>query len=180
MADDYMSFKVEGLETLMNALKAYPQNIRRKACEPALKEITRRIRDDARAHAPKDTGEMAKHIIDASSRSPSPAIIKRAIFVKKIRKVSKRSYERMKYKGKKVYLAGYSSTGRAQLSAYYAHMVEYGHYISYKGERSYKGQTHGFVQPRPFMRPAVQRAKGYIKEVLERHISAMNNELGVS
>ena len=177
---DFMSFKVEGLNELMNALKAYPQNLRRKACEPALKEITRRIRDDARAHAPKDTGELAKHIIDATSRSPSPAIIKRAIFVRKIRKISRKSYERMKLKGKKVYLAGFSSTGRAQLSAYYAHMVEYGHYISYKGERSYKGQTHGFVQPKPFMRPAVQRAKGYMKEVLESHISAMNAELGVS
>ena len=88
---DYMSFKVEGLNELMNTLKAYPQNLRRKACEPALKEITRRIRDDARAHAPKDTGELAKHIIDATSRSPSPAIIKRAIFVRKIRKVSRKS-----------------------------------------------------------------------------------------
>lgn len=64
----------------------------------------------------------------------------------------------MRLNGKKVYLAGYSSTGRAQLSAYYAHMVEYGHYISHKGERSYKGQKYGFVQPKPFMRPAVARA----------------------
>lgn len=176
---DYMSFKVEGLNELMDALKAYPQNLRRKACEPALKEITKRIRDDAKAHAPKDSGELAKHIVEASSRS-EPHIIKRAVFVRKIRKVSKRSYERMKLKGKKVYLAGYSSSGRAQLSAYYAHMVEYGHYISHKGERSYKGQKHGFVQPKPFMRPAVQRAKGYMKEVLERHISAMNAKLGMS
>lgn len=30
------------------------------------------------------------------------------------------------------------------------------------------------------MRPAVARAKGYMKEVLERHISAMNAELGAS
>lgn len=162
---DYMSFKVEGLNELMDALKAYPQNLRRKACEPALKEITKRIRDDAKAHAPKDSGEMSKHIIDASSRSPSPAIIKRAVFVRKIRKVSRKSYERMKLKGKKVYLAGYSSTGRAQLSAYYAHFVEYG---------------TKKMSAKPFMRPAIQRAKGYMKEVLERHISEMNNALGAS
>ena len=162
---DYMSFKVEGLSELMNALKAYPQNLRRKACEPALKEITRRIRDDARTHAPKDTGELAKHIIDASSKSPSPAIIKRAIFVRKIRKVSRKSYERMRLKGKKVYLAGYSSTGRAKLSAFYAHFVEYG---------------IKKMSARPFMRPATARAKGYMKEVLESHISAMNAELGMS
>ena len=159
---DYMSFKVEGLNELMNALKAYPQNLRRKACEPALKEITRRIRDDARAHAPKDTGELAKHIIDATSRSPSPAIIKRAIFVRKIRKVSRKSYERMKLKGKRVYLAGYSSTGRAKISAFYGYFVEYG---------------TKKMKKRPFMRPAVQRAGGYMKEVLESHISAMNAEL---
>lgn len=30
------------------------------------------------------------------------------------------------------------------------------------------------------MRPAVQKEKGYMKQVLKRHISAMNNELGVS
>ena len=159
---DYMSFKVEGLGELMNTLKAYPQNLRRKACEPALKEITRRIRDDARAHAPKDTGELAKHIIDATSRSPSPAIIKRAIFVRKIRKVSRKSYERMKLKGKRVYLAGYSSTGRAKISAFYGHFIEYG---------------TKKMKKRPFMRPAVQRAGGYMKEVLESHISAMNSEL---
>ena len=162
---DYMSFKVEGLGELMNALKAYPQNLRRKACEPALKEITRRIRDDARAHAPKDTGELAKHIIDATSRSPSPAIIKRAIFVPKIRKVSRKSYERMKLKGKRVYLAGYSSTGRAKISAFYGHFVEYG---------------TKKMSAKPFMRPAVQRGKGYIKQVLESHISAMNTKLWVS
>ena len=162
---DYMSFKVEGLNELMNTLKAYPQNLRRKACEPALKEVTRRIRDDARAHAPKDTGELAKHIIDATSRSPSPAIIKRAIFVRKIRKVSRKSYERMKLKGKRVYLAGYSSTGRAKISAFYGHFVEYG---------------TKKMSARPFMRPAVARAGGYMKEVLESHISAMNSELKMS
>ena len=160
-----MSFKVEGLNELMNTLKAYPQNLRRKACEPALKEITRRIRDDARAHAPKDTGELAKHIIDATSRSPSPAIIKRAIFVRKIRKISRKSYERMKLKGKRVYLAGYSSTGKAKISAFYGHFVEYG---------------TKKMSAKPFMRPAVARAKGYMKEVLESHISAMNNELKMS
>lgn len=162
---DYMSFKGEGLSELMNALKAYPQNIRHKACEPALKEITRRIRNDARAHAPKDTGELAKHIIDANSKSPSPAIIKRVIFVRKIRKVSRKSYERMKLKGKRVYLAGYSSTGRAKLSAFYAHMIEYG---------TIK------MSAKPFMRLAIHRAKGYMKQVLESHISAMNAELVVS
>ena len=153
---DYMSFKVEGLNELMNALKAYPQNLRRKACEPALKEITRRIRNDARAHAPKDTGELAKHIIDASSKSPSPAIIKRAIFVRKIRKVSRKSYERMKLKGKKVYLAGYSSTGRAKLSAFYAHFVEYG---------------TKKMSARPFMRPAVQAVAPKIPEIIQKHIN---------
>ena len=45
---DYMSFKVEGLGELMNALKAYPQNLRRKACEPALKEITDEIAQKAK------------------------------------------------------------------------------------------------------------------------------------
>ena len=158
---DFMSFKVEGLNELMNALKAYPQNLKRKAVGPALKEITRRIRNDARAHAPKDTSELAKHIIDASSKSPSPAIIKRAIFVRKIRKVSRKSYERMRLKGKRVYLAGYSSTGRAKISAFYAHMVEYG---------------TKKMKARPFMRPAVQRAKGHMKEVLESHTRQMNRD----
>ena len=153
---DYMSFKVEGLSELMNALKAYPQNLRRKAVGPALKEITRRIRNDARAHAPKDTGELAKHIIDASSKSPSPAIIKRAIFVRKIRKVSRKSYERMKLKGKKVYLAGYSSTGRAKLSAFYAHFVEYG---------------TKKMSAKPFMRPAVQAVAPKIPEIIQKHIN---------
>ena len=151
-----MSFKVEGLGELMNALKAYPQNLRRKACEPALKEITRRIRDDARAHAPKDTGELAKHIIDASSRSPSPAIIKRAIFVRKIRKVSRKSYERMRLKGKKVYLAGYSSTGKAKISAFYGHFVEYG---------------TKKMKKRPFMRPAIQSVAPKIPEIIQKHIN---------
>ena len=68
-------------------------------------------------------------------------------------------------KGKKVYLAGYSSTGRAKLSAFYAHFVEYG---------------TKKMGAKPFMRPATARAKGYMKEVLESHISAMNAELGVS
>ncbi|MDY4860321.1 hypothetical protein [Campylobacter sp.] len=36
------------------------------------------------------------------------------------------------------------------------------------------------MSARPFMRPAVQKAKGYMKQVLERHVSAMNNKLGVS
>ena len=152
---DFMSFKVEGLNELMNALKAYPQNLRRKACEPALKEITRRIRDDARAHAPKDTGELAKHIIDASSRSPSPAIIKRAIFVRKIRKVSRKSYERMKLKGKKVYLAGFSNTGRAKISAFYGHFVEYG---------------TKKMSARPFMRPASKAVEARANEIFERYI----------
>ena len=71
----------------------------------------------------------------------------------------------MKLKGKRVYLAGYSSTGRAQLSAYCAHFVEYG---------------TKKMRARPFMRPAVARAKGYMKEVLESHISAMNSELKMS
>lgn len=159
---DFMSFKVEGLGELMNALKAYPQNLRRKACEPALKEITRRIRDDARAHAPKDTGELAKHIIDASSRSPSPAIIKRAIFVRKIRKVSRKSYERMKLKGKKVYLAGYSSTGRAQLSAYYAHFVEYG---------------TKKMSAKPFMRLASKAVEARANEIFERYIEKVNEQI---
>ena len=159
---DYMSFKVEGLGELMNALKAYPQNLRRKACEPALKEITRRIRDDARAHAPKDTGELAKHIIDATSRSPSPAIIKRAIFVRKIRKVSRKSYERMKLKGKRVYLAGYSSTGRAKISAFYGHFVEYG---------------TKKMSARPFMRPASKAVEARANEIFERHIEKVNEQI---
>ena len=157
-----MSFKVEGLGELMNALKAYPQNLRRKACDPALKEITRRIRDDARAHAPKDTGELAKHIIDASSRSPSPAIIKRAIFVRKIRKVSRKSYERMKLKGKRVYLAGYSSTGRAKISAFYGHFVEYG---------------TKKMSAKPFMRPASKAVEARANEIFERHIEKVNEQI---
>ena len=71
----------------------------------------------------------------------------------------------MKLKGKKVYLAGYSSKGRAKISAFYGHFVEYG---------------TKKMSAKPFMRPAVQRAKGYMKEVLESHISAMNAELGAS
>nr|WP_321320960.1 HK97-gp10 family putative phage morphogenesis protein [uncultured Campylobacter sp.] len=71
----------------------------------------------------------------------------------------------MRLKGKKVYLAGYSSKGRAKISAFYGHFVEYG---------------TKKMSARPFMRPAVQRAKGYMKEVLESHISVMNNKLGVS
>ena len=159
---DYMSFKVEGLGELMNALKAYPQNLRRKACEPALKEITRRIRDDARAHAPKDTGELAKHIIDATSRSASPAIIKRAIFVRKIRKVSRKSYERMKLKGKRVYLAGYSSTGKAKISAFYGHFVEYG---------------TKKMSAKPFMRPASKAVEARANEIFERHIEKVNEQI---
>ncbi|MDD0845563.1 hypothetical protein PTQ33_00275 [Campylobacter sp. 50012-21] len=85
--------------------------------------------------------------------------------MRKIRKVSRKSYERMKLKGKKVYLAGYSSTGRAQLSAFYGHFVEYG---------------TKKMSARPFMRPATGKAKGYMKEVPESHISAMNAELGAS
>lgn len=82
--------------------------------------------------------------------------------VRKIRKVSKKSYERMRLKGKKVYLAGYSSSGKAQLSAFYGFFVEYG---------------TKKMRARPFMRPAVNRAKGYMKEILEKHISAVNNAL---
>ena len=82
--------------------------------------------------------------------------------MRKIRKVSRKSYERMKLKGKRVYLAGYSSTGRAKISAFYGHFVEYG---------------TKKMSAKPFMRPAVARAGGYMKEVLESHISAMNNEL---
>ena len=70
----------------------------------------------------------------------------------------------MRLKGKKVYLAGYSTTGRAKLSAFYAHFVEYG---------------TKKMSAKPFMRPDVQKEKGYIKQVLESHISAMNSELGV-
>lgn len=66
----------------------------------------------------------------------------------------------MRLKGKKVYLAGYSS--RAQLSAYYAHFVEYG---------------TKKMRARPFMRPAVGRAKGYMKEVLESHIERLNEQI---
>ena len=71
----------------------------------------------------------------------------------------------MRLKGKRVYLAGYSSTGKAKISAFYGHFVEYG---------------TKKMSPKPFMRPATARAKGYMKEVLESHISAMNSELKMS
>ena len=68
----------------------------------------------------------------------------------------------MRLKGKRVYFAGYSSSGKAQISAFYGYFVEYG---------TIK------MRARPFMRPAVNRAKGYMKEILEKHISAVNNAI---
>ena len=116
----------------------------------------------ARAHVPIDTGELKKHIVDLSSRPPNKDTISRAILVRKIRKISKKSYERMRLKGKRVYFAGYSSSGKAQISAFYGYFIEYG---------TIK------MRARPFMRPAVNRAKGYMKEILEKHISAVNNAI---
>ena len=175
---DFMSFKVEGLNELMNALKAYPQNLRRKACDPALKEITRRIRNDARAHAPKDTGELEKHIVAVpKTKGLSKHEVARAVIVRKSRKISAKSAFKSfvkvgkngnlvfkgKLKGKNVRKTGGGK--RVRVSAYYAHMIEYG---------------TKKMSARPFMRPATARAKGYMKEVLESHISAMNAELGMS
>lgn len=47
----------------------------------------------------------------------------------------------------------------------------YGHFVEYGTKK---------MSAKLFMRPAVQRAKGYMKEVLESHISAMNAQLGAS
>ena len=170
-----MNFKVEGLSELMNALKAYPQNLRRKACEPALKEITRRIRNDARAHAPKDTGELEKHIVAVpKTKGLSKHEVARAVIVRKSRKISAKSAFKSfvkvgkngnlvfkgKLKGKNVRKTGGGK--RVRVSAYYAHMVEYG---------------TKKMSARPFLRPASKAVEARANEIFERYIEKVNEQI---
>ena len=49
--------------------------------------------------------------------------------------------------------------------------LEYGHKIIKNGKQV------DYSKARPFMRPAVNRAQGYMKEILEKHIGAVNNAI---
>lgn len=168
MADDYMSFKVEGLETLMNALKAYPQNIRRKACEPALKEITDEIADKAKANLraniaetkkSRSAGELEKHIKSVKSPKDSKGdVVARAVVVFRSRKMSTAKYLEdvglIKHFGKR-YAKVSKSGKRMRVYAYYAHFLEYG--------------TKN-MQKRPFFRPAVEAVAPKAEEIIQKHI----------
>ena len=48
-------FEVKGLKELMKSLEQYPIAVKKQALLPALKEITKHARDEARRLAPRKT-----------------------------------------------------------------------------------------------------------------------------
>lgn len=152
-------FEVKGLKELMKSLEQYPVAVKKQALLPALKEITKRARDEARRLAPRKTGEMRLHIVSVSSRTKTRDEVARSVLVKKVRKVSRKTYAKMIDKGLKVRLrnAKYQDdpAKKVKLDAFYFVFVEH-------------GTKH--AKAKPFMRPAVENARQYAPKILSDRI----------
>ena len=167
---------------LLSELGGYADKLLETAAEPALKEITRKVRDDAKkrleAHTAstpnsKSTGELARHISDLASRHTKDQKA-RAVLIRRVRKAKSKTYAKLRQKGFTLRgLKGRVSetSDKYKVHAYYGWMVEYGHKIV-KNKK-----VVGYAKARPFMRPAVLDAKAKMLDIFKKHIGKLNDSI---
>lgn len=136
------SVQLQGLDGLLDALKALPKEIGAKGGGPArvaLAKATRIIRDQAIANAPRDTGLLQENIIMHRDRKPHLAGAAEHYSVG-VRRKSRRYANTKRNKGKGRVGKTYFVDG----TAYYWMFLEFG------TEK---------MAARPFMRPAFESRK---------------------
>lgn len=144
-----LEIKVEGLRELRQALiTKIPVEMQGKVLQQALSAGTKLIVDEAKARAPVKTGRLFRAIYATRDKRNSNGVYEaRVVTVRR---------------GKK-----YQKSNR---DAYYWKFVEFGHrtgakkgqYLEKLDGRRSQGRAvkaKGFVQPRPFMRPAFEAQK---------------------
>lgn len=138
--------QLQGLDGLLDALKALPAEIGAKGGGPArvaLAKATRIIRDQAIANAPRDTGLLQENIIMHRDRKPHLAGAAEHYSVG-VRRKSRRYANTKRNKGK----GRVGKTYFVEGSAYYWQFIEFGF--------TRNGVTY---PPRPFLRPAFESRK---------------------
>lgn len=134
----------------MQSFKALPQKIRKNALSKALLKVGRNAVKIAKKAAPKDTGNLRKHI-----KFKRIAIGKDEVgvlvYVQKERKVNSRGLQWAR--SKKRYI-----TASGKVSAYYAYFVEHG---------------TARTKPRPFIAPARAWAEANAQKIIDKEISEL-------
>ncbi|WP_421794294.1 HK97-gp10 family putative phage morphogenesis protein [Hydrocarboniphaga effusa] len=136
------SIKVQGLDQLLKNLEQLPRELVSKnggLVRTALFKATKRIREQARQRAPRDTGVLAKNIIAVRDKNPrANGASERYIITVRKKRWSKQAKERAtrRANGKIDY--------RRSNDAYYWRWVEFG---------------TATQQAQPFLRPAFESEK---------------------
>lgn len=190
----WINFEIKGIKELMEQMKGYPEKLKKKALEPALIEITEKIRDKAKQNILKDcaeyadkhkkkdgttksraTGELAKHIIAVpKTKKIGDHIIARSVITRRGRKISVKSAAKqfvgVSKNGTLIYTGNLKgkhirlTTSKKRVKI----SAYYAHMIEY-GKKGFKA--------RPYMRPASNAIAPQIPEIFAKHIKAVEKEL---
>ena len=191
---DFMSLEIAGLKELMAKMADYPEKLKKKAIEPALIEITEKIRDKAKQNILKDcaeyadkhrkkdgttksraTGELAKHIVAVpKTKGLNKHEVARAVIVRKSRKISVKSafksFVKVGKSGELVFTGKLKGKHVRKTSSGKRVRVSayYAHFVEY-GTKN--------MQKRPFLRPASKAVEAKIPEIFAKHIKAVDDEI---
>ena len=135
--------RVEGLDQLLKNMQQLPRELVSKnggLVRSALFQATKLVREDVRARAPRDTGNLARNVIAVRDRNPQAAgASERYVITVRRKRQTKRA------KAKAVRKASGKIDYRASGDAFYWRFVEFGT----KDSRA-----------QPFLRPGFEAQKG--------------------
>lgn len=162
-----MANEIRGLEEVTQAFEEMTTRVQNKVLRYALRKGANLMRDEARALAPNDTGNLKKAIISAASRSSDRNIIMYKVKIKS---------------------RPYMKDGVKKDPAVYATPLEMGHLVVGRGKglkggknskakqrADMKGSGVKFVPPKPFLRPAFD-AKN--EAAFEAVVEEFKNKIG--
>ena len=169
-----MSLKVSGLNELIYSLEALGKKELRKASQKAVREIAKDTAKNYKALAPKRSGLLASQATALNTRSKEKGIVKARVIIKRIKKVSEKTFQKSKYTKQQKRLR-FGTKKRFELVNYYAHFIEYG--FLHKG-RSKKG-TGKRVQGQFVLKRASELTKPKINAIIQASLNESLQKAGL-
>ena len=172
---DSVECTFEGLDQMLREVRELPRAIRNRVMKGMVATGASVIRKEAIRLAPVATGKV-------EDGHPPPGTLKRAIYQTRVVQLCTEESEvwRVGVRSGKAARTTKRGKGTANLDAYYASWVEYGHFT--RGPKGAKrsavaraaavtlGDVH-WVQPIPFMRPAVLKMAPAALEAMRDYLN---------
>lgn len=148
------NFEITGLKELLIRLENFDKTKSKKAVKNGLMQTAKFVKNEAKKIAPHDTGEMKNHLSALSSKTKDKNIIKTAVLVRRIRKISLKTHSKIKNAKLKAKFTKFSDN-KAKSYVYYAHFLEYG---------------TKKMSAKPFLSVAVEKGESFMSQAVMKEL----------